>query len=53
MDKKIQTDNTVELKDLVYAPLHAISAANIRLSSSIVDFLASTGDLIVSASDKM
>lgn len=52
MDKKQQMDNTVELKDLVYAPLQAISAANIRLSASIVDFLASTGDLSKDANGK-
>lgn len=52
MDKKAQMDNTVELKDLVYAPLQAISAANIRLSAGIVDFLASTGDLGKDSSGK-
>ncbi len=34
----------VELRDLVYAPLQAVSFANIQLSSNIVDFLAATGD---------
>lgn len=43
MPEKI--NNAVELHDLVYAPLGAIADANIRLSSSIVDFLANTGDL--------
>jgi len=38
-------NNAVELKELVYAPLHAVSEANMRLSSNIVDFLASTGDM--------
>ncbi|MCL2226663.1 MAG: DUF2589 domain-containing protein [Oscillospiraceae bacterium] len=45
MSDKKQMDNTVELQDLVYAPLGAIAGANIQLSSSIVDLLASTGDL--------
>lgn len=45
MEKKKQTGGAVELKELVYAPLSAISAANIRLSSNIVDFLATTGDM--------
>lgn len=34
----------IELKDLVYAPLQAVSLANIQLSSNIVDFLSATGD---------
>ncbi len=34
----------VELRDIVYAPLSAVSFANIQLSSNIVDFLAATGD---------
>lgn len=34
----------IELRDVVYAPLHAISYANIQLSSDIVKFLAATGD---------
>ncbi len=45
---KQQTGETaqkmVELRDLVYAPLQAVSFANIQLSSNIVDFLAATGD---------
>jgi len=45
MSEKKQMDNAIELQDLVYAPLGAVADANIRLSSSIVDFLASTGDL--------
>jgi len=45
MPDKKQMDNAIELQDLVYAPLGAIADANIKLSSSIVDFLASTGDL--------
>ena len=45
MDKRKNQHNVVELKDLVYAPLHAVSEANKRLSSKIVDFIASTGDL--------
>jgi hypothetical protein len=45
MSDKKQTNNAIELKDLVYAPIGAIADANIRLSSSIVDFLASTGDI--------
>lgn len=45
MEKKTQMDNSVELKDLVYAPLGAVSEANIRLSGNIVNFLASTGDV--------
>ncbi|MDR0272670.1 MAG: DUF2589 domain-containing protein, partial [Clostridiales bacterium] len=44
--------STVELRDLVYAPLGAIAEANIRLSSNIVDFLSSTGDLSTDASGK-
>jgi hypothetical protein len=52
MDKKTQMDNTLELKDLVYAPLRAASDANIRLSAGIVDFLASTGDLSRDANGK-
>ncbi|MCL2187576.1 MAG: DUF2589 domain-containing protein [Defluviitaleaceae bacterium] len=46
------TDNSIELHDLVYAPLGAVAEANIRLSSNIVNFLASTGDLTVDASGK-
>lgn len=34
----------VELRDIVYAPLSAVSFANIQLSSNIVDFLSATGD---------
>jgi hypothetical protein len=45
MEKRKNHQNAVELKDLVYAPLKAVSEANMRLSSNIVDFLASTGDL--------
>jgi len=45
MEKRGNKHNAVELRDLVYAPLHAVSEANMRLSSNIVDFLASTGDL--------
>ena len=45
MEKKNGHTNVIELKDLVYAPLHAVSEANMRLSSNIVDFVASTGDL--------
>ena len=52
MDRKKHLDNAVELKDLVYAPLGAISDANIRLSSNIVDFLASTGDMDIDSSGK-
>ena len=48
MKDKKQMDNAIELHDLVYAPLGAIADANIRLSSSIVDFLANTGDLSTS-----
>lgn len=52
MDKKAQMDNTVELRDIVYAPLNAISEANIRLSAGIVNFLASTGDVGKDASGR-
>jgi len=45
MEKRNGPPNVIELKDLVYAPLHAVSEANMRLSSNIVDFIASTGDL--------
>jgi hypothetical protein len=45
MEKRKNRQNAVELKDLVYAPLQAVSEANMRLSSNIVDFLASTGDM--------
>ncbi|MDR3013398.1 MAG: DUF2589 domain-containing protein [Chitinispirillales bacterium] len=45
MEKRRNRQNAVELKDLVYAPLQAVSEANMRLSSNIVDFLASTGDM--------
>lgn len=34
----------IELNDLVYAPLQAVSYANIQLSENIVDFLSATGD---------
>ncbi|MDR0307977.1 MAG: DUF2589 domain-containing protein [Chitinispirillales bacterium] len=44
-NKRNNRHNMVELKELVYAPLHAVSEANMRLSSNIVDFLASTGDM--------
>lgn len=52
MADKIHSENNIELRDLVYAPLKAISDANIQLSSSIVDFLASTGDMGVDSSGK-
>jgi len=45
MIKNKGPSNAVELKDLVYAPIHAVSEANTRLSSNIVDLIASTGDL--------
>jgi hypothetical protein len=45
MRSRKRQDNSVELKELVYAPLGAVADANIRLSSSIVDFLANTGDV--------
>ena len=51
-DKKSQVDNTVELMDLVYAPLEAVADANVRLSSNIVNFLASTGDLSTDSTGK-
>jgi hypothetical protein len=42
-----RTNNSIiELKELVYAPLQAISDANLRLSTNIVEFLSSTGDLV-------
>ena len=52
MDKKSQMDSSVELKELVYAPLEAISEANIRLSSNIVNFISSTGDVNTDSSGK-
>jgi hypothetical protein len=45
MERRHIRNNAVELKELVYAPLHAVSEANMRLSTNIVDFVASTGDL--------
>jgi hypothetical protein len=43
-------ESVANLKDLVYAPLGAVAEANIRLSSSIADFIASTGDVIADGS---
>jgi len=45
MDKKNNAQNTMELKELVYAPIYAVSEANMRLGSNIVDFIATTGDI--------
>lgn len=44
MPSENKTQKIVELCDLVYAPLQAVSQANIQLSSNIVDFLSATGD---------
>lgn len=52
MENKSKTNNAIELKDLVYAPIHAVAEANMRLSSNIVDFIASTGDLNTDESGK-
>jgi hypothetical protein len=41
-----KNNSIIELKELVYAPLQAISDANLRLSTNIVEFLSSTGDLV-------
>jgi hypothetical protein len=41
----MDVNNSVELKELVYAPLQALSESNIRLSSSIVDFISTIGEL--------
>jgi len=49
---KPRAESAVELRDLVYAPLGAVAEANIRLSSHIVDFLASTGDMNTDASGR-
>jgi hypothetical protein len=38
-------NNAVELKEMVYAPLQALSDANIKLSSNIVDFISSASEL--------
>lgn len=51
-ERRKQADSAVELRDLVYAPLGAVADANIRLSSNIVDFLASTGDLNTDSSGR-
>jgi hypothetical protein len=46
MDTEKKNNSIIELKELVYAPLQAISDANLRLSKNIVEFLSSTGDLV-------
>jgi hypothetical protein len=46
MDTEKKNNSIIELKELVYAPLQAISDANLRLSTNIVEFLSSTGDLV-------
>jgi hypothetical protein len=46
MDAEKKNNSIIELKELVYAPLQAISDANVRLSTNIVEFLSSTGDLV-------
>lgn len=39
------SNNFINLDDLVYTPLRAISQSNINLSGSVMDLIASTGDI--------
>lgn len=45
------SNNFIDLEDLVYTPLHAISQSNINLSGSIIDLIASTGSIDPSDKD--
>lgn len=39
------SNNFINLEDLVYTPLHAISQSNTNLSKSVIDLIASTGNI--------
>lgn len=45
------SNNFIDLEDLVYTPLHAISQSNINLSGSVIDLIASTGSIDPSDKD--
>lgn len=42
-DNSRYSNNFINLEDLVYTPLHAISQSNINLSGNVIDLIASTG----------
>lgn len=44
-DNSKYSNNFINLEDLVYTPLHAISQSNINLSGSVIDLIASTGSI--------
>lgn len=44
-DNSKYSNNFINLDDLVYTPLHAISQSNINLSGSVMDLIASTGSI--------
>ena len=44
-DSNKYSNNFINLDDLVYTPLHAISQSNINLSGSVMDLISSTGDI--------
>jgi hypothetical protein len=41
----MENNNIAELKELVYAPLQALSEANVKLNSSIVDYISTVSEL--------
>lgn len=44
-DSNKYSNNFINLDDLVYTPLRAISQSNINLSGSVMDLISSTGDI--------
>lgn len=51
-EREESTRNQLPLQELVYAPLQAVSQANIRLSAGIIDFLSATGDTYTDSTGK-
>lgn len=44
-DNSKYSNNFINLDELVYTPLRAISQSNINLSGSVMDLISSTGDI--------